>query len=127
ANQNTAKKLIAIWYRATRYLLQDPAKATPVIASTIKVSTGGVFSPSTVQRLMTTLLTFPTIQQAKTLYFSKSSPYYFFASVSSLFKNAQQIGQVPKGTTVDQFQVEEPLFNSVLSDPTLMKYINAPL
>jgi ABC-type nitrate/sulfonate/bicarbonate transport system substrate-binding protein len=127
ANQATAEKLVAIWYRATRYLLEKPQVATPIIVSAIKTSTGGVFSPAEIQHLMTTLLTFPTIQQAKTLYFSKTSPYNFFASVNSLFANAQQIGQIPKNFQIQQFQVEEPLFDAVMANPALMKYINKPL
>lgn len=91
-NQDIAKELAAIWNRATRYLLDKPEKATPIIASAIKVSSGGVFSPTTVQRLMTQLLTFLRIQQAKSLHVGKSS-YYFFAFVNNLSRMPSRSGR----------------------------------
>lgn len=127
ANRETAKKLVAMWFRATRYLKEQPERATPVVAEAVKETTGGLFDEATTERILTELLVFPTLEEAGELYFASDSATYYSKSVGQLFENAQKEGQVPATLDVDRFQAVEDMYREVSEDQALLDYVNAPL
>lgn len=126
-NPETAKKLVAMWFRATRYLKERPEQTAPIVAEAVRATTGGLFDDKTTRSVMSELLVFPTFEEAESLYFDPDAPTNYFKSVNDLFKNAVKEGQVPGNLKAEEFQATEETFDALRADKKLVAYIKSPL
>lgn len=126
-NPETAKKLVALWMRASRYVKDSPEKVTPLASAAVKDATGGVLSDAAVATAMSRFLLFPTPDVARDVIYNQKAPTYFRTSVQQLFDNAKKAGQIPADASFDQFQVSEKVYNQVMQDQKLVDFVNAPI
>jgi ABC-type nitrate/sulfonate/bicarbonate transport system substrate-binding protein len=125
AHPTAAKKVVAVWYRAVQYLHDDPAKILPMVTRQVKAAVGGLLPLGVTNAAMTKLNYFPTFNQARTYVFGPGSPTNQLAAAAYQAKTAGVTKQLPGGWQA--FEVARQWYNAVAADPTLVRYINAPV
>jgi ABC-type nitrate/sulfonate/bicarbonate transport system substrate-binding protein len=126
-NPETAKKLLAVWFRTTRYLHERPNVVLPIVADAVKTSTGGVLDSDITQAVMTRLNYFPTFKDAGPYYYSPAKSTYYVKSIKFHYDLAVKEGQIKPGTNLMSFEREKQVYDALKRDKALMAFINAPL
>jgi ABC-type nitrate/sulfonate/bicarbonate transport system substrate-binding protein len=126
-NQELMLKLLAIYYRTTRYLQAEPHVVVPIVAAEVKKISGATFPYAVTYQIMTQLNDFPTWQRAQAQYFAAGSPLNQAKSISYLWAADQKTHIVPKSLHWQTFEVAQEYFDKMLNDPALMRFVNAPL
>jgi ABC-type nitrate/sulfonate/bicarbonate transport system substrate-binding protein len=122
ANQETALKLTAIWFRTTRYMNGHFDAAAPKLIAINNERAAASFTPDDF-KTMYELLTFPTVEQAKETVFNPDSGLYWKRSVD--FYAAKNAGDLA-GASPDDKALEGSYFDKLVADQTLIDWINKP-
>lgn len=125
SHRAVAMKILAVWYRTTRYMQAEPQRTLPLFTKDINSLTASHYTQRQVGTITTQLETYETWQQAKagpfnpssSIYFGKSVDYYARADASSL----------PKVFRWQSYDVEEQYFNAFLGQKGLLAWVNSPL
>ncbi len=126
-NEETAIRLYAVWFRATRYLYEDPDLLLDIVGESLKAATGGLLTKEATMTALSKFNHFPLVEDAWKTYFDPDSPTYFGTANEELFTEAANQGQFPKETTWDMIQVGDKYFNMLAARQDLIDIINAPL
>ncbi|MBS1881945.1 MAG: ABC transporter substrate-binding protein [Actinobacteria bacterium] len=127
-NREQLLALTAIWYRTMRYLKEDKAKTYPILAAELNKASSGELSTAEIENLVPDFTYFPTSEEAKEKIYTPSSPSYWKTGTEYLVaSNEKQKTIEPGSVSVEEFVVQEELFNEFLKDKKLVDYVNAPL
>ena len=127
ANPEAALRAVAAFYRAVRYLHERPEVVGPLVDDNVALATGGSLGSVTSLEIMTQLNYFPTIEVAKTDFFTAGSPLFHEDSVGFLMDRGIAAGEYDASLDWRDFQVSLDWVDMVLARPDLMEYINSPL
>jgi hypothetical protein len=105
----------------------EPRVVIAIVAAEVRKVSGDTFSYATTLQIMTQLNDFPVYQQAEKQYFTSTSPLSEERSISYLWAADQRTHVVPTSLRWQTFDVARQYFMQMLADPTLMKFVNAPL
>jgi len=122
---NIVYKLLAVWYRTTRYMRVHPQKSFPLITSELNSAAAASFTVKQVIFLATRLNEFETLSEAKRTVFNPSSPLYWRLSAAYYAKQSTNV--LPAGFKVDTVVVAQQFFNNFLKHTALVKWVNSPL
>lgn len=126
-NRDTALKLIAIWYRASRYLNERPNDVIPVFRKEVNAHAAASFTDKQVKFTVTEFLDFMSIQEAKQKAFNPKSDLYWRKSLNYYSAQHKKAGDLDKSLNVNPFNQEEQFFKELLRNKQLMTWINKPL
>jgi ABC-type nitrate/sulfonate/bicarbonate transport system substrate-binding protein len=122
ANEDTVLKLSAIWFRTSRYTAENFAAAAPKLIAINNERAAAAFTPQDFAA-MYGLLTFPTVEQAKTTVFDPASDLYWKRSVD--FYAAKNTADLA-GATPDDKALEETYFKKLTANAQLVDWIASP-
>jgi hypothetical protein len=123
-NKETLLKLHAIWYRASRYINEQPERANPIWASNINQRASASFSNQDIVQ-MSSFLQYPTIEQAKTTIFNDASDMSWRKAMA--FYVPQNKDKLPDDYTSGRYNLEQTLFEEFSKRADLVDWVNAPL
>jgi ABC-type nitrate/sulfonate/bicarbonate transport system substrate-binding protein len=124
AHHDTALKLVAIWYRVSRYIKEKPDLVIPMWTKAINDAAAASFTPDEVKTTVG-LMVFPTVEESQRSVFDPKSDVYWRKSVD--FYAALSKDQLPADYQPNQYDAEEALFNDLLKKKDLMDWVNSPL
>jgi hypothetical protein len=124
-NQDTALKLMGVWYRTMRYLKERQGETVPLMTKYINERTASKFKPETVKFLINNLIGFATLQQAATSTFNPSSNAYNVKSVNHYAKGNVKV--LPSDYKASTYFTEGAWFKKFQARSDLVKKVNAPL
>lgn len=124
SNKDTVMKLIAIWYRVSRYIAERNDQIMPAWQRIINERASAAFSLDDMRRI-TGLMWYPSIAQSQETVFNPSSDLYWRKSMD--YYVPQNKDKLPDDFGGDKYNYEEVYFHALLKDPALIQWINAPL
>ena len=127
ANPEAALRAVAAFYRAVRYLHERPEVVGPLVDDNVALGTGGTLGTVTTLEIMTELNYFPTIEVAKTDFFTAGSPLNNEDSISFLYDRGVAAGEYDEALDWQDHEISGEWLDMVLARPDLMEYINSPL
>ena len=126
-NPEVILRLLAVWYRASKYLDEEPEYAAPFVVGVMQERTGELFAPDDMLGILTELNYFAPMDIAGDHYFNPASEFYHGNSIEFLFERAKVREQVPLDFEWETFEVSEEWFNKLLARQDLVDYVNAPI
>lgn len=126
-HRETIKKMVAIWLRAAQYAHDDVDAVVPLAYDAVKEATGNELDEASVKTAITKYLIYPDVQESKERVYNPGNPSNYINSVEELFTNAQEAGEISSGLELAPHEVNEELFQEVMKDPELVKFIAAPV
>jgi ABC-type nitrate/sulfonate/bicarbonate transport system substrate-binding protein len=126
-NEDTAVKLVAIWFRVTRYLDEKPERVLGIIARTLQAETGGVLSDEQTRLALTRFMYFAPYDKAQATYFDPSSPTRETLALEELYRQARADKQIPATAQYADYEVSARYFTLLTGRTDLIQKINAPL
>lgn len=124
-NQDTALKLMGVWYRTMRYLKARQDETVPLMTKHINDRTASKFKPEKVKFLINNLIGFATLQQAATSTFNPSSNAYNEKSVNHYVKRNAKV--LPSDYKASTYFTEGAWFTKFQARSDLVEKVNAPL
>ncbi len=126
-NEDVAVRLVAVWFRVTRYLYDKPDELLAIVARELKSQTGGLLSPEQTKVALTKFNYFAPYDKAYATYFDPKSPTWEGIALEELYRHAQALKQIPPGTKWQDYEVSAQYFALLQKRPELIKKIEAPL
>jgi ABC-type nitrate/sulfonate/bicarbonate transport system substrate-binding protein len=126
-NPEVILRLLAVWYRATRYLEEKPEYAAPFVVGVMEERTGELFEAEDMLGILTELNYFAPMDVAGEYYFDPGSEFYHGKSIEFLFERAKVREQVPLDFEWQTFEVSEEWFNKLLARQDLVDWVNSPI
>lgn len=126
-NQDTALRLIAVWFRTTKYLDEKPGVVLPIVAKAVQTATGGVLSPTATKAALTQFNYFAPFDKAYNSYFNPKSPTWEGSALSQLFAQGKKEGTVPKNLNWRTVEISSVMFKKLQARKDLVARINAPI
>jgi ABC-type nitrate/sulfonate/bicarbonate transport system substrate-binding protein len=123
-NKDTVMKLLAIWYRVSRYINERSDVIIPIWTRIIDERAAASFSVAQVKTI-TGLMWFPNTADAKAKVFSPDSELYWRRSMD--YYVAQNKDKLPDDFGGDKYNYEQVYFEELLKNAALMQWIQAPL
>jgi ABC-type nitrate/sulfonate/bicarbonate transport system substrate-binding protein len=124
SNHDTVMKLIAIWYRVSRYIAERNDQIMPEWQRIINERASAAFSMDDMRRI-TGLMWYPSIKQSEETVFNPGSDLYWRKSMD--YYVPQNKDKLPADFGGDKYNYEEVNFHALLKDTALLQWINAPL
>ena len=124
-NQDTALKLMGVWYRTMRYLKARQDETVPLMTKHINDRTASKFEPEKVKFLINNLIGFATLRQAATSTFNPSSNAYNGKSVDHYAKRNAKV--LPSDYKASTYFTEGAWFAKFQARSDLVEKVNAPL
>jgi ABC-type nitrate/sulfonate/bicarbonate transport system substrate-binding protein len=126
-NQDTALRLIAIWFRATKYLYERPNTVLPIVAKAVQTATGGVLSPSATHYALFQFNYFAPFNKAYDSYYNPSKPTWEGSALNALFAQGKKQGTVPANLNWRTVEISSGMFKKLEARSDLVSLINAPI
>lgn len=123
-NKDTVMKLLAIWYRVSRYIDERNDQIMPTWQRIINERASASFSLDDMRRI-TGLMWYPNIAQSKATVFNTGSDLYWRQSMD--YYVPQNKDKLPVDFGGDKYNYEEVYFQALLKDTALIQWIEAPL
>lgn len=123
-HQDTLVRMLATWYRAMKYLKEQPDKAIPMIRDQLNKSAAAAFTDDQIKFLVSNLVDLMTYEQAKDITFNPASDRYWRISLDHYVKVNQ--GTLPDGFQADKYFLDEQLFKKLEARKDLVAKINKP-
>ena len=128
ANHDQLVKLAAVWYRAMRYLQEQPDETYPIMVKELNAQGGSGLTVADVKELIPQFTYFPTLDEAGSLTYEPSSTGYWKTTADYLIASNEKSGTIEAGSVnADTIIVQEQLFRDLQADTALMDWINSPL
>jgi ABC-type nitrate/sulfonate/bicarbonate transport system substrate-binding protein len=124
AHNDTALKLVAIWYRMMRYMKEKPDVVIPMLTKAINESAAASFTPDEVKASLT-MLDFRTIEEAQKTQYDPNSDIYWKKAVD--FYSTLNKEHLPDNFDPRVYDTAEALFNDFLKHKDLVDWVNSPL
>lgn len=123
-NQDLAEKLIAIWYRTTRFMREHPDEALPFLRDELNKRAATKFDEDTFKLQATKLIHFHTYPEAQETVFNPQSDLYWKLGVDHYAELSK--ADLPEDFDVDTVFVDEEYFKRFLASKDLVKYVDSP-
>lgn len=121
-------KLSAVWYRAMRYLKEQPDKAYAIMVDKLNAQGGSGVTLADVQALIPQFTYFPTLDEAAALTYDPTSSGYWKTTADYLVAQNEKSKAIPAGSVnVDTIIVQEQFFKELQANQALLDWINSPL
>ena len=126
-NEETALRLLAIWYRTTRYLHNRTEMVLAPMHEAVRRAGGEVVSNEDLIDQLLGINSFVRFQDAWDHYFADGSATNMDLSVAHSHQNAVEAGTVPADSEWRLFEVEKDWFAKLQARPDLVAWIMEPL
>ncbi len=126
-NEDTAVRLVAVWFRTTRYLYEKPDRLLQLIAENLQAETGGLLTPEQTRVALSRFNYFAPYEQAYASYFDPKSPTNEGVALAELYQQAIADKQIPDGTKYTDYEVSAKYFDLLTKRDDLVQKIKAPL
>ena len=124
-NEETALKLLAIWYRTMRYVKERREFTLPIWTESLNERMGSdTFDVDQTRIAIAEFEFFPTMEEAAEGVFNPESDLYWQNSVDHYLPSVEN---VPADFDVDTFEVAGKYYDALRARPDLVEWINAPL
>jgi ABC-type nitrate/sulfonate/bicarbonate transport system substrate-binding protein len=127
SHEDTATRLVAVWFRVTRYLYEQPERLLGIVARELQSQTGGLLSNDQTKLALTKFMYFAPFEKAYETYFDSKSPTWEAIALEELYRHAAAQGQIPAGTEHAGYEVSAKYFDLLTKRPDLVAKIKAPL
>ena len=127
SNEDTAVRLVAVWFRVTRYLYEKPDELLLIIAKELESQTGGLLTDEQTKLAITKFNYFAPFEKAYETYFDPRSPTWEGNALEKLYAEAEEQGQIPKGTDYRNHEVSSKYFKLLQERSDLVEIIKRPL
>ncbi|MCY4370581.1 MAG: ABC transporter substrate-binding protein [bacterium] len=127
ANEETALRLLAIWYRTTRYLHNRTDDVLPPMHEAVRRAGGVIVSDEDLIAELFNIEDYVRFQDAWDHYFADGSPTNMDLSIAHAHKNAVEAGTAPADSDWRIFEVEKDWFAKLQARPDLVAWIMKPL
>jgi ABC-type nitrate/sulfonate/bicarbonate transport system substrate-binding protein len=121
ANQETALKLMAVWYHTMKFMRDKPEEAFPILRATLNKAAATNFTPAQVRFAGTVRILFQTLAEAKSIEFDPKVSTYYGLGV----KHYAVPSTLPAGTSPYTYFVYGPWFRMFNARTDLVRYANA--
>lgn len=126
-NHEAVMRLIAIWYRASRFVNERIGDVVPVFRREVNLHGGANFTEKQVEFTISEFLEFMSIDEAREKMYNPDSELYWKNSLDFYAEQNKESGELPADIDVGPFNVEEQFFRELLEREDLIQWINAPL
>ena len=126
-NEETALRLLAIWYRATRYLHNRTDEVLPPLHEAVRRAGGLTVEDDVLKEELFNVELFVRLQDAWDHYFAEGSPTNMDLSIIRSSTAAIELGTIPADSMWEQFEVEKQWFIKLMNRPDLVAWIQKPL
>ncbi|MFI6289605.1 ABC transporter substrate-binding protein [Streptomyces sp. NPDC051018] len=126
-NESTVKKLVAIWMRTARYVNERPDLALPVIQKAMNERSGGTFTIPQLRQQIREFVQFTDPGAAARDTYNPGSSLYWKRSLDFYEKQSKSDGTLPEHVDLAKYNIQQQTYESVVRDPALMRWVNAPL
>jgi ABC-type nitrate/sulfonate/bicarbonate transport system substrate-binding protein len=126
-NEETALRLLAIWYRTTRYLYDRTDDVLPHLHEAVRRAGGIIVDDDAVKQELFNVEDFVRFQDAWDHYYADGSPTNMDLSIQLSYDNAVALEHIPAESDWRTFEVEEAWFLKLLDRPDLVAWIQSPL
>lgn len=127
-NREQLVKLSAVWYRAMRYIREQPDETYPIMVEKLNAQGGSGLTVADVKELIPEFTFFPTSDEAAALTYDSASTAYWKVLTDYLIPQNEKSGTIPVGSVdADVIIVQEQLFGELQANTALMDWINSPL
>lgn len=127
ANEETALRMIAIWYRTIRYLHNRTGSVLPPMHEAVRRAGGQLVSDEVLIAELFAIADFVRFQDAWDHYFAEGSPTGMDLSIAHSHNEAVEAGTVPADSDWRVFEVEADWFRKLQARPDLLDWIMKPL
>jgi ABC-type nitrate/sulfonate/bicarbonate transport system substrate-binding protein len=128
-NKDTILKLTAIMYRANRYVNEKPDAMATIMTDYLNKAAASELTVDDVKSMQKDFIDFENIESSKTGVFGgPDSKTYWKRSVDYYVKLAEEMKTIEPGSVnLDNYVVQEAIFNDLLGNQSLMDWYNSPL
>jgi ABC-type nitrate/sulfonate/bicarbonate transport system substrate-binding protein len=127
SHQDVATRLVAVWFRVTQYLYQQPGRLLAIIARNLQSQTGGLLSSYQTKVALTKFMYFAPFANAYATYYNPKSPTWQGIALRELYQQAEEQKQISPGTNYWTYEVDAKYFSLLEKRPDLIKKIEAPI
>lgn len=127
ANEETALRLLAIWYRTTRYLHNRTEDVLPPMHEAVRRAGGVLVDDEALKAELFNIEDYVRYQDAWDHYFADGSPTNMDLSIDHSHKSAVEAETVPADSDWRQFEVEKQWFEKLMAREDLVAWIMKPL
>jgi len=126
SNQDTALKLLAVFYSTVNEFDKNPDKVAEVAAAYLSKATGSDFAKDEWLEMQTKFDDFQSLEEAQAGFYNKTSDLYWGNSVQYQIDLQTADGTLPAGVSGEQYYGgSEKLFNALLANQQLVDQINS--
>jgi hypothetical protein len=126
-NEETALRLVAIWYRTTRYLHNRTEEVLPSMHEAVRRAGGVLVSDEDLIAELFNIEDYVRFQDAWDHYFADGSPTNMDLSVDQSHRNAVEAGTIAADSDWRVFEVEKLWFDKLRQREDLVAWIMKPL
>lgn len=126
-NEDTAVRLVAVWFRVTRYLYEKPDRLLKIMSTEMASQTGGVLTDEQTRIALTEFMFFAPYEKAYATYFDPKSSTFEGIALSELYQQAEDLEQIPQGTDYSVYETSAHYFALLTQRPDLLRLLQAPL
>ena len=126
-NEETALRLLAIWYRTTRYLHNRTEDVLPPMHEAVRRAGGVLVDDETLKAELFNIEDYVRFQDAWDHYFADGSPTNMDLSIANSHRNAVEAGTVAADSDWRVFEVEKDWFAKLQAREDLVAWIMKPL
>jgi ABC-type nitrate/sulfonate/bicarbonate transport system substrate-binding protein len=127
ANEETALRVLAIWYRTTRYLHNRTDDVLPPMHEAVRRAGGILVDDEPLKAELLNIEDYVRYQDAWDHYFADGSPTNLDLHLALQHKNAVEIGTAPADSDWRIFEVEKDWFAKLQAREDLVAWIMKPL
>jgi len=124
-NEETALKLLAIWYRTMRYLRDRTEFALPIWTKSLNARMGSdAFTVDQTRIAIAEFEFFPTMEEAGDGVFNRDSDLSWYNSVAHYLPSVENL---PADFNADTYEVHRKYYDALRARDDLVAWVNAPL